>query len=1847
MKKIPTWGKYLVAAAALSAGVGAIVGGVAIYNAVNQKYPNNSDAKTNASPDVINYSQTELANYFVDPINELPVAIMNKAGTEVKLVESNFDILSKYEDVSVSTMSYAEFNSHYIKTYNNETPIQIVKIGPLFFKNYYTEVIAPTEFYDYVEWFKNDVAWGPDVITMNSFSILKNVVLNGNNITLGAHSNANKENAQIVFYPDSFFGSLPLYSTIGGQSNAGDKLLQQLNKNFMNTDELNSYLKNVNLMNALANLKANADAMDTATFRNIQFLNLFKDLDVYLYLESDGVSGYGIKHLILAGQTQEEATKFFNENYPDLTFDSSKLIKTKLSTISIDSANNGDNIVDSDVVSTSKLNLTFTNDESSFSSKISIGDFAFDKVNTERLFALEKIQDTITSKFVNFRYIANIGQYIGDTIQIYEDGSLLRFFDSALSASNVLGTSYSAANLTSFIIKNLTLANKILTVELEATTNSETKKTYTFKADATSQSELDLIDDFSRAIKYIRHINPYTIKSEVETRKDNKPYREFSLFNQVYDGLIDKVQRQYPHLLKSFEGEHLVKKINDQGEMEFSIETGSYKGLATSDRISFLYLLQATDPNFKGVGAEFLKYVGAHEYGHHTTLQNIKDVAETENAVLGGISTRAGMSYESFYNRDVFNLYLKARTSKIDFKLENITRDGSGAFPAFSWIDNNGNEVVEDTKMVFGSEDDSDIFTTLSNKQRRFLQDFEGLQEAANLRGLKLSDLFLLNAIDFHSGTLNPSISGKAKYFTYDENGKPKFVLASVENAKSFLKDGQGNPIQFDEENSPIIVTVKKDEEGNNTDVIESINIFNKDGSPIISTPVGQSLSAADLEIISQVHSTINRLVEIDYSNNGWNTSSTFLIDQPTIALTSEDPAGIYQKATKDYFVKYFSDNPDIENTYTGWIRTQSSTENVAALRADRNYDFRKAPHTAVIWNDLELEGFSKLVVDIGLQLAVHDTTGNLYYWTNYNSVLNFVNGGQLASVNGIRNAQIANYSSIDSYFANPNTVNGKIYYDQRDLIKELLNGIIPMPFVNILNRNTMFFESRSTTGVPGSTMPIILKGATNRYTSIDINKGALNSETNGTTLAVFDSFTNSSFSNLRDAIEFLSLDFTKISYDAATSTVNYDIAYVETKFDLTKLLQAYKTNIDKLVTDGIVLETEKNEFLTNIENKQFLANFVMGLYRNSAFNVYVKNAELGENFDFLYNYTNPIFGFKSVENQDITQSGTINGSTIKAAFQKQFDANNITSDYSKKMRIFDYFTFSGALVYADDIFAPASLEKAFINPQILTKPSSDALAYNVDRINTDISQIFTDYVYTIAEALTRDYIQITYAPDKKDLHNLPTYLSGASEANTGFEYFLDPSSTKIWSSSQSKFAGSANNKPNTLSAIEVSNAFSQLSPVKNPDSFKTLNTEWLDLVNSARQVTKDGAAALIPLVQAYDNALKAYTENQANIAALAEIAKAENEQKELQKVIDESITKYTNEKAEVDAKIATLDDGQEKIKLQVDSLNLAAYITLLNTKMSNEILPTEDQNTVSRYNTLKTLKETELAKLSTKSITDALAAIVKISSTADYSNYRSAVQNLFNNVSKQANKLSQLSSFNTDGSNTIIRSSYFGIVNSLNNGFFKDRWQKEVVDWQIYDDNGMSIKDDSLRIKNLQNETVTNRAEATWMYLLRSKGVGDRTITGIYRNKDTDSNVMWGFVTKEQAEKITHLAFENEKDGTVKYLKVNFNNTSNLFYYQEQSNPSSKKTLEDEGYRSWISDYGVFAKYNDALLIPDSSYKIYFVDENKNELKNYLTIGSRTVISENGKTERQSPTKIKLNEKGELIFYLVDQFNL
>ncbi|VEU73322.1 Uncharacterised protein (plasmid) [Mycoplasmopsis gallopavonis] len=189
-KKLSLKLKVLIASGLIAAGVGASYGAV-------WAYAQNSDEVKGSFPP---FSKEALKNNYasikeegvltpqlgiLDPLKEKKVADLNEDATE-------FWFLNKPEE----RMDLDTFFQKYYEIYQ-EGFILEVKYASFSFFDEYVLAVRPKQFIDFSKWFMTNVAWGPDILTLESFRIVKGAEQRGNSITLGSHSTDKKNQVKL------------------------------------------------------------------------------------------------------------------------------------------------------------------------------------------------------------------------------------------------------------------------------------------------------------------------------------------------------------------------------------------------------------------------------------------------------------------------------------------------------------------------------------------------------------------------------------------------------------------------------------------------------------------------------------------------------------------------------------------------------------------------------------------------------------------------------------------------------------------------------------------------------------------------------------------------------------------------------------------------------------------------------------------------------------------------------------------------------------------------------------------------------------------------------------------------------------------------------------------------------------------------------------------------------------------------------------------------------------------------------------------------------------------------------------------------------------------------------------------------------------------------------------------------------------------------------------------------------------------------------------------------------------------------------------------------------------------
>lgn len=793
------------------------------------------------------YATTKKSKEIYGTINQTPLSQLNNA-IDLKKPQIYFYDLNPdhaLANVELKNGRYAIIykNNQYqyhqfldlIFKETNKLPNLVVQYGSFKFVNEYPEAVEMEEFIRFADWFIKNVAWGADILSLKTFSIVRGVSISGSSITLGAHANTQKELTEIKFYPDSFFGSMPIFSTSGGRSQYDDSLTYPLNKKVITKQEVQRYLDNVKYMN----IKANDNSLESTklSFRNLSFAHLLKDKKLFTYQLGAFVIPIHAKRQVDAYNKLLKLVSTLPEN-ERFNVEFSKVISSSITSVQTRSSLTNQE--------PSGINIFF---DTGFSSSINETDF-----KPITLFALDELEAVVKDSFVSFKDFYNINQYLNQKLFIYDvESKYPKFFATAIQARDSI-PNFDAKKLKQYNFAAFNVANRKMVIDFiqpKALDPNEIIHVVNFDALDESNEMFESFKSFKQALGYKNVIKPYTVKLISEEKDaNNKTIQYFEIYNEAYQNLLDAVHRYRPTVLKEINGYHLKKQINENGELVYQIVNGKYKGLDPNDRIPFIAMMYLSDPNFKGISFDFLRYVGTHEYGHHLTLENAQNVSsDTSPSLVGGLSLLGGANILSYFHTEVLRNYLKAR-STIDFSKVDVNQkpNKNGSYTRFNWVDQNNNKVDETLEDIWGSVDKTNLQGVIKNQRRRFVQDFSTLKVAAQKRGIRISDLFIMNSYDTESGTLNPLITGKAKYMVFNSDGSYEFKTASVDNIKNVFKDGMGRPIEFDEYNKPKVVEYYL----NRKDRIKDVLIRDKYNQPIINIPLNKDLSVEEVDYVQK-----------------------------------------------------------------------------------------------------------------------------------------------------------------------------------------------------------------------------------------------------------------------------------------------------------------------------------------------------------------------------------------------------------------------------------------------------------------------------------------------------------------------------------------------------------------------------------------------------------------------------------------------------------------------------------------------------------------------------------------------------------------------------------------------------------------------------------------------------------------------------------------------------------------------------------------------------------------------------------------------------------------------------------
>ncbi|MEA4134301.1 PDxFFG protein [Mycoplasma sp. 2704] len=1840
MKNLALKYKVLLALGILAGASGIAVG--SIYG-----YANNSDEKNGPTNPVDQKLFVNNFKKFYDENDQIKpeVSVLDPLKSKIVAnVVSNNGTYNEYNFVGeTEKYSFDEFFKEYYKRYN-ESFILEVKYGSFSFYNEYVLAVRPKQFIEFSNWFMSNVSWGPDLLTLDSFRIVPGVEQNGNAITLGSHSTLHKEYSEIKFFPDAFFGSLPYYSTVGGRGNAQDALTYSTFNYEVPKADVDMFLNNIPLATAIKN---SSMLPNNTAFREITIPRklINKEFLVYIPGSAPQLDVEKIQTVYLPSNiSSEEFAKVAEELKPNfgtvslsdfkpvIIKDVNSNYNTEKKKTTFEVFFDYKNKADSDAVKNFDRDSLSETDKAKLDQVIAArGDFDvrtsldFTRISEASAITYRNFVKAINEDIIHFLDFYDINSYVGTKLFVYKEGDKTYYFDSFVKAINEVPalkdktyeeqkTLVKECEIKEFTIQN-SGSTHMLSVKLEDSNRFILREQ--FVASASNNYSPAGFAQFKEAAGYLGSITPLILGYTSEEKDANGQTlrgldsRKYQVYTEVYNGLAEKVLEKYPHLLKSLNGPHLEKSVNDKGVYEYKIVQGEYKGVSESDRIGLPLVLGTLIEDFEGISTDFLKYVATHEYGHHYTLDQGQSWIDSKNPILvGGLSTRGGASDSSFYSYKSLKNYLEARTNLTVIRTNSLgapTENGKFIKFQFGILDENGKVVsqeVETKNQMWGAVGvaGQDIYTVLANPQRRFLQDYDGMIEAAKLRKVAPGDLFIANSFDEQSGTLNPAISGKSKVFKKFENGEIKFAQVTAKNVIEQLTDGSGQPIaQFVDFINDDEFKVRVYETGtvNDKTVITKVNFKKPDGSPVINVPLNVELDTESWNYIRSqerlIVQSLQEVIKADLFDSGWNTNATRL--GGSLAIYLKD---LFNAVDLNDYFKLFKNRGN-------QIEYDPQYNSVLANFAQPGQDAPEQHREALQYLSLRSSLQGSLRDIVNTFYGYIDTEYRMQNRANINSVLTFANYRDLQNSTKYTFPYVSSSAFLSTYTYSKDRLSQTMNEYANELGLESIDGrwqnnfsiafSYALGIARLGNNSSDLFtyldkdqnmltlenlRELLTSGPDAFDKTVKYVGLnpfSSAYKKADSNlieAFVANYKVNATRLDTNKTAKSLAFASLDKMMELLSIDYSKASFDVASKSFNWDLDYVKSKFDLNKIKSVV------LAGDFTVSTDKKVEIGAS---QQLLANYAMKAFKNSNLLLAVKDFNVATDLVANQAFFSKEYGIR-IESPEFRENYVEDASLINPESKLQFDAAKLqeflnellskygVSDYKQYFDTHDLILLLGNITFIRNfgvIGENLLIGDIYYGGFSSGKPSSDVFNYNETRVEPLLNDKFTDYIYSIAETLTRDYVQTTYLPSFENFGNLPKFLGGVNESVTGLDYIVD--GTKL----------------------------AYLNDIKNSQS------DMVQGIYAAIQSHKYKEY----IAQTLDFQI------QTNIKIAEFKSKVDNLKLNLIPAAEAAIADHKEQIKSEEQKLASMQQGSDEYNQTEQKI----------TDLKAQLAAKEQE-----FNNLQ-------AELSRTNIDLANESIEKNKKLV--TQFKEPIFGIWNDTSMLQR--------NEDGRRN---SNYFGSFISNNNGFFKDRFEKEKIGMELYDENRNAIQDNNIRLKDFEGNKITSRPKAFFVSQLLNYGVSERTISGMFRNKKLDAVAMYGYIPNQLAEQVKYIKFTDIDTNEMHYLPVNIDKTNNIFYYEKQGDADSKVTLEQLGYQSWISDYALMSKYRNSLLKPKHRFYIDFANENKDTIGGF-TIGDLDAMIENGKADEQSPIKImpekdeNNNDTGKTIIYVDYQFNI
>lgn len=134
------------------------------------------------------------------------VAVGASAGiTAAVVIEAQKDRTLVYPDMAhemrAADYVYGDAKPEVREEYVGSQKVVYAKQGPVNFVSNYSRLMNKEKIQDWLEWFYNDVSWGPEISTLSNISFLSGVQADNGVITLGYHTSS-RDSSTIVLSPD-------------------------------------------------------------------------------------------------------------------------------------------------------------------------------------------------------------------------------------------------------------------------------------------------------------------------------------------------------------------------------------------------------------------------------------------------------------------------------------------------------------------------------------------------------------------------------------------------------------------------------------------------------------------------------------------------------------------------------------------------------------------------------------------------------------------------------------------------------------------------------------------------------------------------------------------------------------------------------------------------------------------------------------------------------------------------------------------------------------------------------------------------------------------------------------------------------------------------------------------------------------------------------------------------------------------------------------------------------------------------------------------------------------------------------------------------------------------------------------------------------------------------------------------------------------------------------------------------------------------------------------------------------------------------------------------------------------